>query len=46
MFEASGLKFAMGNGVKKLKEKADYVLPSNEENGVEAAIKNYILGGC
>lgn len=46
MFEASGLKFAMGNGVKKLKEKADYVLPSNEENGVAAAIKNYILGGC
>lgn len=45
MFEAAGLRLAMGNGVKKLKERADYILPSNEQNGVSAAVKTYILGG-
>lgn len=43
MFEASGMKFAMGNAVDKLKEKADYVLPSNNDDGVAYAINNYIL---
>lgn len=43
MFEASGMKFAMGNAVDILKEKADYVLPSNDENGVAFAINEYIL---
>lgn len=43
MFEVSGLKFAMGNAVDKLKEKADTVLPSNNENGVAEAVEKYIL---
>ena len=43
MFEASGMKFAMGNAVDKLKEKADFILPSNNEDGVANAINNYIL---
>ncbi len=43
MFEVSGMKFAMGNAVDSLKEKADYVLPSNNEDGVAYAINEYIL---
>lgn len=43
MFEASGLKFAMGNAVDILKEKADFVLPSNNGDGVAFAINKYIL---
>ena len=43
MFEASGMKFAMGNAVDVLKEKADYVLPSNNEDGVAFAVNEYIL---
>ncbi len=43
MFEASGLKFAMGNAVDILKEKADFVLPSNNEDGVAFAVNNHIL---
>lgn len=43
MFEASGMKLAMGNAVDILKEKADYVLPSNNENGVAFAVNEYIL---
>ena len=43
MFESSGMKFAMGNAVDILKEKADFVLPSNNENGVAYAVNEYIL---
>ena len=43
MFEASGMKFAMGNAVDVLKEKADYLLPSNNEDGVAFAVNEYIL---
>jgi len=39
MFDASGLRFAMGNAVPALKEQADVVLPSNDENGVVQAIE-------
>lgn len=38
MFQASGLRFAMGNAVDTLKAQADYVLPTNRQNGVAAAI--------
>ena len=43
MFAASGLKFAMGNGIPELKEKADVVLPSNNDDGVACAIREYLL---
>lgn len=43
MFESSGMKFAMGNAVDSLKAKADYVLPSNNEDGVAYAINEYLL---
>ena len=44
MFEASGLKIAMGNAVEELKDRADYVTASNRCNGAAKAIKKYILG--
>lgn len=43
MFEESGMKFAMGNAVDALKEKADYILPDNNSDGVAYAIEKYIL---
>ncbi|MCD8336098.1 MAG: Cof-type HAD-IIB family hydrolase [Lachnospiraceae bacterium] len=43
MFRVSGLRFAMGNAVSALKQQADYILPSNREDGVAEAISRYIL---
>lgn len=42
LFEASGLKVAMGNGDQLLKDKADYVAPSIDEDGVAVAIEKYL----
>lgn len=42
MFAESGMKFAMGNAVDSLKEKADYVLPDNNSDGVAYAIEKYL----
>lgn len=41
LFEASVLKVAMGNGDPLLKEKADYIAPSINEDGVAVAISRY-----
>lgn len=41
---ASGLKVAMGNAVSDLKEIADYIAPSVEEDGVVAIIERFVLG--
>lgn len=43
MFEASGLKFAMGNAVTALKAAADIILPSNNHNGIEKLIQKHLL---
>ena len=43
MFNAAGLKIAMGNSVPELKEKADFVTESNNRNGVAEAVERYIL---
>ena len=43
LFEASGLKVAMGNGVQLLKDKADYVTPSIDDDGVTVAIHEHLL---
>lgn len=43
MFEASGLRLAVGNAVFELKKEADHILPSNDNNGVAAGIWTYIL---
>ena len=42
MFDASGLCFAMGNAIDALKQRADRVLPSNNEDGVAAAIEELL----
>jgi|GEM_PF-5597886 len=41
LFEAVGLKLAMGNAVPELKAIADEVIPSLDENGVAWAIDRY-----
>ena len=40
---ACGLKVAMGNAVQELKEIADYIAPSVEEDGVADVIEKFIL---
>lgn len=40
---ACGFKIAMGNAVKEVKEIADYVAPSVDEDGVAEVIEKYIL---
>lgn len=40
---ACGLKVAMGNAVDELKEIADYIAPSVEENGVADIIEKFVL---
>lgn len=43
MIEFAGLGVAMGNAVDELKEKADYVTASNEEDGVAKVIYEFCL---
>ena len=44
MNEAAGLGVAMENGCQEIREKADYVTCSNEEDGVAAVIEKFVLG--
>lgn len=43
MIEYAGLGVAMGNSTERVKEIADAVVASNEENGVAEAIERYVL---
>ncbi|NWL88224.1 Cof-type HAD-IIB family hydrolase [Paenibacillus sp. 79R4] len=43
MLKAAGLGVAMGNAIPALKELADYVTLSNNEDGVKAAIDKFVL---
>lgn len=43
MIEYAGLGVAMGNATEEVKKAADYVTLSNEEDGVAAVIKKYVL---
>ena len=43
MFQASGLKIAMGNAVSELKKAADVITGTNDRDGVAEAVKKYIL---
>lgn len=43
MFEAAGLRIAMGNAVPQLKEQASQVSRTNRNNGVAYAIDRWIL---
>lgn len=42
LFRACGLKIAVGNAVEGLKEKADYIAPSVEEDGVAHVIERFV----
>lgn len=42
MMTMSGIGVAMGNAVDSLKEKADYVTVSNDEDGVAAALEHFL----
>lgn len=43
MFHSAGMRFAMGNAVNSLKVQADYVVSSNQYDGVADAIEHYLL---
>ena len=43
MFEKSGKRFAMGNAIPALKERADMILPDNNDDGVARAVA-FLLG--
>ncbi|MOA01844.1 putative phosphatase [compost metagenome] len=44
MLEAAGLGVAMGNAIPALKEIADYITASNNEDGVKQVIDKFVLG--
>lgn len=43
LFELAGWKVAMGNAVDELKEQADWIAPSVDEDGLAVAIEKFIL---
>lgn len=43
MFKFAGLGVAMGNGDKSIKEQADYITDSNNEEGVAKVIEKFVL---
>ena len=43
MIEEAGLGVAMANAVQEVKEAADYITLSNDEDGVAAAIEKFVL---
>jgi len=44
MIEFAGIGVAMGNGIKPLKDIADYITTSNDDDGVARTIEKFILG--
>lgn len=45
MLQAVGIGIAMGNATPLLKEVADVIVPSNDEDGLALALETYALGG-
>ena len=43
MIEAAGVGVAMGNAVSKIKEIADYVTLTNDEDGIAYYLDKFIL---
>lgn len=43
MFECAGLKIAMENANEELKERADFITASNNDNGVAKAIQKFVF---
>lgn len=46
MIKYAGLGVAMANAPEAIKQQADYVTLSNDENGVVYVIKRFVLGDC
>ena len=44
MIEYAGLGIAMGNASDSVKQKADYITDSNDNEGVANALNKFILG--
>jgi len=44
MVVGAGLGVAMGNAMEKLKEAADFITGTNEEDGVAYAVERFVLG--
>ena len=44
MFEAAGVRVAMGNAEEILKQNADFIAPTVEEDGLVEVIEKYVLG--
>jgi len=45
MFAHAGLSVAMGNAGAKVKEAADFVTASNDDDGIAAAVEWFVIGG-
>ena len=45
MLREAGFGVAMANGEEQVKDAADYITESNEEDGVARAIEKFVLGG-
>lgn len=43
LFELAGVKVAMGNGADELKQRADWIAPGVDDDGLARAIEKYIL---
>jgi Cof subfamily protein (haloacid dehalogenase superfamily) len=43
MVACAGIGVAVGNGAKKIRDAADYVAPTNDENGVSWAVERFVL---
>ena len=43
MIKLAGLGVAMGNGVEQLKNNADYITESNNNDGIVNVIQKYLL---
>jgi hydroxymethylpyrimidine pyrophosphatase-like HAD family hydrolase len=43
MIQAAGLGVAMGNAPRELRRAADYVAPSNDDDGLVEVIRRFVL---
>jgi len=43
MFKEVGLSIAMGNAIDEVKRIADHIAPTNDEDGVAYALRNYLI---
>ena len=43
MIEYAGMGVAMANGNNLIKERADYVAPSNDEDGIVSVLEKFVL---